>query len=310
MMCYMLDTAGRLHIDEVLMEEVAAVRDIARPRETLLVVDGLTGQDAVNVAHRIRWQAGHHRRGADPDGWRRARRRGAQHARGHRQADPALSGLARKLDAHRNVRARADCRAASWGWATSSRWLKRRRNDRGRTGRTDDAPAFRRGQFNLNDLKTQLEQMQKMGGMEGLLGMMPGMGKMSKQLEEAGIDDAILKRQIALIQSMTRKERANPQILQASRKKRIAAGAGQEVPDLNRLLKQHRQMSDMMKRLGKKGGRKALARALGMGGGPGGLPPGMGPGAGGITPPAGMGGMPGLGGQPLPPGLSGLGKKK
>jgi signal recognition particle subunit SRP54 len=304
----MLDTAGRLHIDEVLMEEVAAVRDIARPRETLLVVDGLTGQDAVNVATEFDEKLGI--TGVvltrmDGDG-----RGGAAFSMRAVTGKPIrFVGVGEKLDAIETFEPeRIAGRILGMGDIVA---LVEKAEE---TIEAEQAERMMRrmqkGQFNLNDLKTQLEQMQKMGGMEGLLGMMPGMGKMSKQLEEAGIDDAILKRQIALIQSMTRKERANPQILQASRKKRIAAGAGQEVPDLNRLLKQHRQMSDMMKRLGKKGGRKALARALGMGGSPGGLPPGMGPGAGGITPPAGMGGMPGLGGQPLPPGLSGLGKKK
>ncbi len=172
-----------------------------------------------------------------------------------------------------------------------------------------------KGQFNMNDLKMQLEQMQKMGGMEGLMGMMPGMGKMAKQVEEAGFDDNILKRQIALIQSMTKRERANPQLLQASRKKRIAAGSGMEVSDLNKLLKMHRQMSDMMKKMGKMGKGGMLKQAMkGMFGGKGG---GM-PDPGQMDPKAleaaarQMGGkLPGLGGgMGLPPGLSGFGKKK
>jgi len=99
-----------------------------------------------------------------------------------------------------------------------------------------------------------------MGGMEGIMSMMPGMGKLSKQMDEAGLDDKVLKRQIALIDSMTKKERAYPQILQASRKKRIAKGAGMEVSDLNKLLKMHRQMSDMMKKLGKMG-KKGMLKA-------------------------------------------------
>jgi signal recognition particle subunit SRP54 len=102
---------------------------------------------------------------------------------------------------------------------------------------------FQKGQFNMNDLKGQLEQMLKMGGMQGMMGMMPGMGQMSKQMNEAGFDDRMIRRQIALVDSMTKKERRNPDLLQASRKKRIAAGAGLEVQDLNRLLKMHRQMA-------------------------------------------------------------------
>src|SRR5690606_35401753 len=112
---------------------------------------------------------------------------------------------------------------------------------------------FQKGLFNMNDLKGQLEQMLKMGGMQGIMGMMPGMGKLSKQMDEAGFDDGVLRRQIALINSMTRKERANPDLLQASRKKRIAAGAGLDVAELNKLLKMHRQMADMMKKMGKMG---------------------------------------------------------
>ena len=109
---------------------------------------------------------------------------------------------------------------------------------------------FHKGQFNMNDLKGQLEQMIKMGGMSGLMGMMPGMGKMQKQMDEAGLDDNVLRRQIALIDSMTKKERRQPDLLQASRKKRIAAGAGQNVEQVNKLLKMHRNMSDMMKAMG------------------------------------------------------------
>jgi len=154
--------------------------------------------------------------------------------------------------------------------------------------------------------------MVKMGGMEGMMGLMPGMGKMAKQVEAAGIDDKILQRQIALIQSMTKRERANPKLLQASRKKRIAAGAGMEVSDLNKLLKMHRQMGDMMKKMGKGGMMKQALKGMF---GKGGMPADMDPKAmeaaakqmGGKLP----GGLPGLGGgMALPPGLSGFGKKK
>ena len=187
---------------------------------------------------------------------------------------------------------------------------------------------FQKGRFNMNDLRMQLEQMIKMGGMEGVMGMMPGMAKMKNQVKDAGMDDKVLKQQIALIQSMTKIERANPQILQASRKKRIAAGAGLEVSDLNKLLKMQRQMADMMKKMGKmgKGGmlKQAMKGMFGKGGMPD-MPAGMDPssmdpkaleaaakqlGAGGLG--KGMpGGLPGLGGgAALPPGLSGFGKKK
>jgi signal recognition particle subunit SRP54 len=139
------------------------------------------------------------------------------------------------------------------------------------------------------------------------------MGKMAKQVQEAGMDDRALTRQIALIQSMTKKERANPQILQASRKKRIAAGAGQEVSDLNKLLKMHRQMADMMKKLGKKGGRNMLKQAMGgMMGGKGGAMPDMNDPKAMEEAARAMGGkLPGgMGGGGLPSGLSGFGRKK
>ncbi|MGR3540802.1 MAG: signal recognition particle protein, partial [Hasllibacter sp.] len=171
---------------------------------------------------------------------------------------------------------------------------------------------FQKGQFNMNDLRMQIEQMQKMGGMESVMGMMPGMGKMAKQVQEAGLDDRLLKRQLALISSMTKKERANPQILQASRKKRIAKGAGLEVSQLNQLLKMHRQMSDVMKKMGKmKGGMLRQAMRGMFGGGPskGEMAQAQQALQGGAMP-GGMGGLPGLGGGALPPGLSGFGKKK
>ena len=162
---------------------------------------------------------------------------------------------------------------------------------------------FQKGQFNMNDLKGQLQQMQKMGGMQGVMGMLPGMGKMQQQMTEAGLDDHMLRRQIALIDSMTKRERRNPDLLQASRKKRIAAGAGLEVQELNRLLKMHRQMADMMKKVGGMG-KKGLLR--------GGLGALLGRGAPPV--PTGMPSMPGPGAMPpgmsLPPGLGGLGRKK
>ena len=163
---------------------------------------------------------------------------------------------------------------------------------------------FQKGQFNMNDLKGQLQQMQKMGGMQGVMGMLPGMAKMSKQMDEAGIDDRMVRRQVALIDSMTRKERRNPDILQASRKRRVAAGAGLEVQDLNRLLKMHRQMADVMKKMGGKGMKGLMRGGLGamLGKGGAGMPGG--PGAGGMPPAALPPGM------ALPPGLSGLGRKK
>ncbi|MCB1345813.1 MAG: signal recognition particle protein, partial [Rhodobacteraceae bacterium] len=168
-------------------------------------------------------------------------------------------------------------------------------------------------QFNMNDLKAQLEQMLKMGGMQSVMGMMPGMGKLSKQAEAAGFDDTMLKRQIALINSMTKGERARPDILQASRKKRIAAGAGLDVAELNKLLKMQRQMADVMKKMGKGGMLKQAMKSMF------GKNPDMADIQKQMADPEAMkaaqmamgrgGGLPGLGGG-MPGGLSGLGLGK
>ncbi len=311
---YMLDTAGRLSIDDALMEEVAAVRDATQPHETLLVVDGLTGQDAVTTAENFDGRIGISGvvlTRMDGDG-----RGGAALSMRAVTGKPIkFVGLGEKMDALEPFHAeRVAGRILGMGDIVS---LVEKAQE---TIEAEQAERmmrrFQKGQFNMNDLKSQLEQMIKMGGMQGMMSMMPGMGKMAKQIEEAGFDDTVLRRQIALIQSMTKKERAAPQILQASRKKRIAAGSGQAVSDLNKLLKMHRQMSDMMKKMGKMGGkagmRGALASMFGKGGVPQGMPgmPGGGPGGPGLpgapgSPPP----LPGLGGG-LPPGLSGFGKKK
>jgi signal recognition particle subunit SRP54 len=134
------------------------------------------------------------------------------------------------------------------------------------------AAKMKKGQFDMNDLKAQLNQMKKLGGMKGVLGMLPGVGKIKGQLEAAGLDDKILTRQEAIIQSMTKTERLDPDLINGSRRKRIAAGAGVEVSEVNKLLKMHRQMADMMKKMGK-GGRMPMMP--GMGGMMGGLPPGF-----------------------------------
>jgi signal recognition particle subunit SRP54 len=198
------------------------------------------------------------------------------------------------------------------------------------------AERMRKGQFDLNDMREQLTQMAGMGGISGLMGMMPGIAKMKNQIAAAGIDDRIIKRQVAVIDSMTRQERKNPDILKASRKKRIAAGAGLEVQEVNKLLKMHRNMADMMKAMGsgKRGPMAGIAQAMGFGGGgmpspeqikalqdkmPGGAGPGGLPSLpkdlpGGLR--SGLPNLPGLtglSGKPTLPGLGGFpgsGKKK
>jgi len=320
---YMLDTAGRLHIDEVLMDEVEQVRNVVNPRETLLVVDGLTGQVAVEVAEEFDAKVGISGvvlTRMDGDG-----RGGAALSMRAVTGKPIkYVGLGEKMDALETFEPeRIAGRILGMGDIVALVEKAQETIEAEQAERM--MKRFQKGQFNMNDLKMQLEQMLKMGGMEGIMGMMPGMGKMAKQVQEAGFDDSILKRQIALIQSMTKKERANPQLLQASRKKRIAAGAGMEVSDLNKLLKMHRQMADMMKKMGKMGKGGMLKQAMKGMFGKGGLPAdmaGMDPsqmdpkaleaaakamGGGKGLP----GGLPGLGGgMGLPGGLSGLGKKK
>ena len=310
---YMLDTAGRLHIDEVLMDEVQAVRDVANPRETLLVVDGLTGQDAVNVATEFDGKVGISGvvlTRMDGDG-----RGGAALSMRAVTGKPIrFVGLGEKMDALEGFDAqRVAGRILGMGDIVAlvekaqqvleveqaERMMKR----------------FQKGLFNMNDLRSQLEQMQKMGGMQSIMGMMPGMGKMAKQAEAAGMDDSAVRRQIALINSMTKKERANPALLQASRKKRIAEGAGLDVAELNRLLKMQRQMADTMKKLGgMKGGmlKQAMRSMMGKGGGLPDManvdPAKMAEATKMLQDPKGLGGQ--LGGAGLPSGLSGLFGKK
>ncbi|NNF23887.1 MAG: signal recognition particle protein [Rhodobacteraceae bacterium] len=310
---YMLDTAGRLHIDQELIAQAAAVRDVANPRETLLVVDGLTGQDAVNVAEEFDDKIGVSGvvlTRMDGDG-----RGGAALSMRAVSGKPIrFVGLGEKMDAIEEFHAeRIAGRILGMGDIVS---LVEKAQE---TIEAEQAERmmrrFQKGQFNMNDLRNQIQQMQKMGGMEGVIGMLPGAKKMAGQIEKSGMDDTLLKRQIALINSMTKRERANPQILQASRKKRIAAGAGLEVSELNKLIKMHRQMADMMKKMGKMG-KKGMMRQLGglFGGKAGGMPSqaeieaaqAQMQSGGGLP-----GGLPGLGGgAQLPPGLSGFGKKK
>ncbi len=310
---YMLDTAGRLSIDEELMAQVEQVRDVATPRETLLVVDGLTGQDAVNTAENFDERIGISGvvlTRMDGDG-----RGGAALSMRAVTGKPIkFVGLGEKMDALETFEPeRVAGRILGMGDIVALVEKAQETIEAEQAERM--MKRFQKGQFNMNDLRRQLEQMQKMGGMEGIMGMLPGVGKMQKQMAQAGVDDSVLKRQMALINSMTKRERANPQILQASRKKRIAAGAGLEVSELNKLLKMHRQMSDVMKKMGKMGGKNMMRQMGSMFGGKGGLP-----GGGGMPSKADIeaaqaqmakgGGLPGLGGGALPPGLSGFGKKK
>jgi signal recognition particle subunit SRP54 len=324
----LLDTAGRITLDDAMMAEAAEVRRTANPHEVLLVADALTGQDAVNLARAFNERVG--LTGivltrVDGDG-----RGGAALSMRAVTGKPIkLIGTGEKLDALEDFHpARIADRILGMGDIVSLVEKAAATIDAERAQRV--AEKMRKGAFDLSDLRDQLEQMQKIGGVSGLMGMIPGIAKMKNQIASANLDDRVVKRQLAIIDSMTPKERRQPDVLKASRKKRIAAGSGTKVEDINRLLKMHRTMADMMKAMGggKRGPMGALGNLFGMGGGmprpeelaklaqqmPGGLPggipggvPGLPPNFPGGSPPGfpGLGGkLPGLGGMP------GSGKKK
>jgi signal recognition particle subunit SRP54 len=339
-----LDTAGRTHIDEPLMAEMAEIRQVSSPHEILLVADSLTGQDAVNLAKSFDERVGITGlvlTRMDGDG-----RGGAALSMRAVTGKPIkLIGTGEKMDALEEFHPKriAD-RILGMGDIVSLVEKAAENID------AEQAAAMARkmqsGKFDLNDLAGQLQQMQKMGGMGGIMGMMPGMAKMKDQAAAAGLDDRMFGQQLAIISSMTKAERANPDLLKHSRKKRIASGSGTDAAQINKLLKMHRQMADMMKAMGGKGKGGGLMRGMmgglaskmGLGGVGGGMPDlsamdpkqlealqkqakaaGLGQGLSGMPggfPGLGGGGLPGLpGGMRLPGlpgggGLPGLGKKK
>jgi signal recognition particle subunit SRP54 len=300
----MLDTAGRTHIDEELMAESAEIAGIAKPHETLLVADALTGQDAVNLARSFDERlplTGIVLTRVDGDG-----RGGAALSMRAVTGKPIkLMGIGEKLDAIEDFDpSRIAGRILGMGDVVG---LVEKAIETVEIDKAEKIAAkVRKGSFDLEDLSDQLKQMEKLGGMGGVLGMLPGVGKIKKQLDTANLDDTILKRQQAIIGSMTRAERKNPKLLNASRKKRVASGSGTSVQDINKLVKMHRQMADMMKAMGKKRG---IFSGL-FGGGPppelsADLPPDAAAALPKTLPPMPPGGLPGLGGA-LPRGLPGL----
>jgi signal recognition particle subunit SRP54 len=278
-----LDTAGRLHIDQELMDEVAQVRDAVNPAETLLVTDAMIGQDAVNLAREFNEKIGISGivlTRVDGD----ARGGAALSMRAVTGKPIKLLGMGEKLHELEGFHAdRIVGRILGMGDVVSL--VERAAESIEAEEAEKMAAKLMEGKFDMNDMLSQLRQIQKMGDIKGILGMMPGIGKMQKQLENANIDDKMIKHQEAIILSMTAKERANPALLKASRKKRVAAGSGVSVQEINKLLKQHQQMADVMKRMKKMGGKKGLMGAMSkMFGGatppagmPGGMPPGMTP---------------------------------
>ena len=275
-----LDTAGRLHIDLDMMAEVAEVGALVNPHETLLVVDALAGQDAANIAREFNEKIG-------ITGIVLTRIDGDSRG-GAALSMRAVTGRPIKfLGAGEKVEAlepfhpdRLAGRILGMGDVVSLVETAAEKMDKDEAERV--AKRMMDGRFDLNDLLSQLRQMQKMGDLKGLLGLIPGMGKFKAQIDAAKIDDKVFKRQEAIILSMTPRERRNPDIIKASRKKRIADGCGLTVQEVNKLLKQYDQMADMMKKV-KKMGKRGLF---------GGLPGGFGGGFGGT------GGFPPFGGFP------------
>jgi signal recognition particle subunit SRP54 len=305
----LLDTAGRTHIDEALMGETAEIKKIAHPHEMLLVADALTGQDAVNLAKAFDARVsltGIVLTRVDGDG-----RGGAALSMRAVTGKPIkLIGVGERLDALEDFDpSRIAGRILGMGDVVGlvEKALQTVDGDKAEAL----ARKMRKGVFDLDDLASQLNHMQKLGGMGSILGMLPGIGKIKSKLDAANLDETILKRQQAIIGSMTKPERKNPKLLNASRKKRVAAGSGTSVQDINKLVKMHRQTADMMKSMGKKRG--LLGQMFG------GAPPPAMPAElpeSGLTPPPGFPGLPpgglaGLGGMPgLPRGLPGLPRSK
>ena len=252
-----LDTAGRLSIDEALMDEVRQVREATDPAETLLVVDAMTGQDAVNTAKAFNDAVGvtgivMTRMDGD------ARGGAALSMRAITGAPIKLTGAGEKLDALEDFHPeRVAGRILGMGDIVGL--VERAAETLDQAEAEKLAARMAKGKFDLEDYAQQLKQITKMGSISGILGMLPGVGKIKSQIEDAKIDQTVLKRQAAIIASMTKQERRDPDILKASRKKRIAAGSGTSVQDVNRLLKQFDEMSTMMKRVNKLG-QKGLMR--------------------------------------------------
>jgi signal recognition particle subunit SRP54 len=282
----MLDTAGRLHVDQQLMDEMRAVEAEAKPAETLLVVDALTGQDAVQVAQRFSDDialSGVVLTRMDGD----ARGGAALSMRAVTGKPIKFAGTGEKMDAIEPFHPeRVAGRILGMGDVVS---LVERAAETIQQDEAEKVAArIAKGQFDLNDLRSQLGQMRRMGGIGAIAGMIPGLKKAQAAMNQGGMDDRILLRMDAIITSMTAVERTRPAMINAKRKIRIAKGSGTTVQDVNKLLKMHQEMEGAMKRLKKMGGIKGLGAMFGRGGG--------------------MGGAGGMGG--LPPDLQNLLKKK
>ena len=315
----MLDTAGRLSIDEKLMKEVEELKAFANPIETLLVADAMTGQDAVNTAKTFNERveiSGIILTRVDGD----ARGGAAMSMKAVTGKPIKLIGVGEKWDAIEPFYPdRVAGRILGMGDVVSL--VEKAAANVDQQDAMNMAKKLKKGKFDFNDLLTQIRQMHKMGGMGSLIKLMPGLSSMAGKLEEAGMNDDLIKKQEAIILSMTPKERAKPELMSGSRKKRIATGSGTTVQEINMLVKQQKQMQTMMKRMRKMGKGKMMGMMKDMMGGKAGelemmadsmdpdalgadlaavsdkdeTPLGPNPFAGGGNPLTGMGSMPGLG---------------
>jgi signal recognition particle subunit SRP54 len=285
----LLDSAGRLHIDDDLMAEIAAIGDATKPTETLLVADAMTGQDAVTVAQSFKERVGVTGillTRVDGD----ARGGAALSMRAVTGAPIKFIGTGEKVDA---LEAFHPERIAGriLGMGDVVGLVERAAETIERDEAEKIARKMQKGEFDLDDLAQQLQQLEKMGGLGGIAGMLPGVKNIQKQMATHKVDDGAIRRQRAILSSMTRGERRKPDLIKASRKRRIAAGSGTTVAEVNKLLKQHQEMARLMKQMGKLGKKGLMRSGLGAlfggggtpgggmgGGGGGGLPPGFKPG--------------------------------
>lgn len=256
-----LDTAGRLHIDDPLMEEIKSLNSLSTPSETLLVVDALTGQDAVNVAKHFNEAlsiTGIILTRIDGDA-----RGGAALSMKNITGSPIkFLGSGEKITELEPFHAdRIASRILGMGDVVSL--VERAAETVSEEETKSLTQKIKKGQFDFNDLAKQFKTMRKMGGIGNIMSMMPGIGKFKDKIDEAGVNDQFIKRQEAIIHSMTTKERRNPKLINASRKQRIAKGAGQSIQDVNRLIKQHKQMSTVMKKFSKMDKKSLMRSGLG-----------------------------------------------
>ncbi|MBM09835.1 MAG: signal recognition particle protein [Magnetovibrio sp.] len=267
-----LDTAGRLHIDDTLMQEVASIRDVAKPTETLLVADAMTGQDAVNSAREFNEKigiTGIALTRVDGD----ARGGAALSMRAVTGQPIKFIGTGEKTDAIEEFNAERIA-GSILGMGDIIGLVEKAQQVVDEEDAERITKKMLRGQFTLEDMAEQLRQVKKMGSLEGLLSMLPGAQKVKKQISDHNLNDGMISRQEAIILSMTLAERRNPKILNGSRRRRIASGSGTSVQDVNRLLKQFKQVSSMMKKAGKKG-KRGMGLGLGNAMIPGMTPPGI-----------------------------------